>query len=375
MISRIFQNLGMLVVAYWYALLHGKAIGVPRDPQTILVAQTAKLGDMICATPVFRALRAKYPNARIIVMGDSLNREILAGNTDVDDYVVNGRGFYALVRAVRALRVNIGYVLVPDSIALAAVFLGGAQLVIAPKVVGGYCPWQTKTYRLLRWLVRSVPHRMGHYAPREYLKLLEPLGIHTEDTTKHLNYSDEARKNAGVFLRAHGLTEKKFAIISPSAGNKIKNWPADRFARVAEHLVSKGFPVVVIGGPRDKSEVAAMMGAVEKPGNIIDALERFSIDELKAFIAQAGLFVSVDTGPIYIAEAFDVPTVDIVGPMDEREQPPVGKNHKVVVSPRSAAAIHIMNARVYDEQEARRQTEAISVEMVCEAGDGFFMFH
>ena len=34
------------------------------------------------------------------------------------------------------------------------------------------------------------------------------------------------------------------------------------------------------------------------------------------------LFISVDTGPIYIAEAFNVPTVDIVGPVDENVQPP-----------------------------------------------------
>ena len=118
-----------------------------------------------------------------------------------------------------------------------------------------------------------------------------------------------------------------------------------------------------------------MMYEVKNSEGIIDASEKFSIDELKALIAQAGLFISVDTGPLYIAEAFGVPTVDIVGPMDEREQPPIGEHHKVVVPPRTAAAIHIMNARVYDEQEARRQIEAISVEMVCEAVDGFLMSH
>lgn len=370
MMARILQNARMLIASYGYALVRGRATRAPEKPQTIVVAQTAKLGDMVCATPVFHALRAHYPHACIVVMGSALNREVLAGHADVDDYIVSEQGLFALARAVRARKAEVGCVLVPDSAALAALFLGGARLVVVPEVIGGYCPWQTKTYRLLRRLVRRVPHRMGHYAPGEYLRLLEPLGIRTNDTKKYLNYSETARKNASAFLRAHSLVENRFAIVSPSAGNKVKSWPADRFARVAEHLVCRGLPVVVIGGARDKEEVEAMMREVKKTESIIDASESFSIDELKALIAQAALFVSVDTGPLYIAEAFGVPTVDIVGPMNEREQPPIGPGHVVVVPPeRHKPELAVMNARVYDTQEARRQVETISVAMVQAAID------
>ena len=112
-----------------------------------------------------------------------------------------------------------------------------------------------------------------------------------------------------------------------------------------------------------------MKDALKDSSHIIDASEQMSLDELKALIARATLFVSVDTGPLYIAEAFDVPTVDIVGPVDERVQPPTGPRHTVVVPLRERAQLYIMNARVYDEVEARRQTESISVEQVCAAID------
>jgi ADP-heptose:LPS heptosyltransferase len=76
----------------------------------------------------------------------------------------------------------------------------------------------------------------------------------------------------------------------------------------------------------------------------------------------------VDTGPIYVAEAFGTPTVDIVGPVDEREQPPIGQKHRVVVPPeRRIPALHIMNAHGYDRKEARRQSEAITTAMVLDA--------
>ena len=349
--------------------MRGKARHTQIEVRAVLVVQTAKMGDMVCATPVLRALKERFPKARVVVLGDAIGKEVLANSSYVDGYIMAGDGFLKILGAIRREDFDASIILVPDARAIALSFLGGVKNVVAPAVVGGYCPWMTKTYRLLLRLVLNVPHRMGHYAPLEYLQMLRSLGIHTSDTTKHLSYSDEARKNTDAFLRAHDLTEKKFAIISPSAGNKIKNWPADRFARVAEHLAGRGMSVVVIGGKRDTEEVATMMRAVGKSKGIIDASEEFSIDELKALIAQAWLFVAVDTGPIYIAEAFGVPTICIVGPMDEREQPPRSMIHKVVIPMRTAAAIHIMNARVYDEQEALRQTRAISVEMICEVID------
>ncbi len=361
---QILDNILILITTYIHSCIRGKAKKTPKELRTVLVVQPAKLGDMVCATPIFHALRTHNPNIRIVVMGSALNRELLADNTDVDDYIVNNQSPYKLARCIRTLHVDTGLVLVPDSSAIAALFLGDVPLIVAPEVVNGYCPWQTKTYRLLRRLVRTMQHRMEHYAPGEYLRLLEPLGIYTNDTKKHLSYSDKACKNVDAFLHAHSLKEKKFAIISPSSGNKIKNWKSKRFARVAEYVVSKGFPVVIIGGSRDKEEVTAMMQAIGKQKGITNASEKFSIDELKAFIAKAGLFISVDTGTLYIAEAFGVPTVDIVGPMSEQEQPPMSTVHLVVVPERDAPQLHVMNARMYDKKEAQRQVDSISVEKV-----------
>ncbi len=361
----VLRNALLIAAAYCYAPFRGLVAGKRDRYRSILVVQTAKLGDMVCTTPVFRALRAQHPQARVTVMGDALNRSVLADNPDLDGYLVASGGFFSLLSAIRAAHFDASVVLNPDGRAVALSYLAGIPLVVAPEVMGGYCPWMTKTYRSLLRLVETVPHRMGHYAPGEYLKMLAPLGVRVGDTTKRLGFSDEARKSADAFLRAHDLAEKKFAIISPSAGNKIKNWPADRFARVAEHLVARGVPVVVIGGPRDKEEVNAMVAALEKPEGIINALGVFSIDELKAFIARAGLFVAVDTGPIYIAEAFGVSTVDITGPIDEREQPPIGPKHLIVTPPdREKPELYVMNARVYNAREALRQTRSITVEAV-----------
>ncbi len=364
-----FKTALLLILCFIYALFRGRATDKTPHPKKVCVIQLAKLGDMVCTTPMFRAIKEAYPEARVCVVGNGLNKDLLEGNVDIDEYLVWSEGVWGMARELRRRHIDGLCITGPGVEALAAAYLAGVPRIVVPVVTSGVSPYETRAYALLRHLAIRMPHRMGQYAPREYLRLLEPLGICTEDTTKHLNYSDKSRKNATALLRANTLTEKKFAVMSPSAGNKIKNWSADRFARVAEHLVARGMPVVVIGSKGDREEVATMMRSVEKPDGIIDASEKFSIDELKAFIAQAALFVSADTGPIYIAEAFGVATVDIIGPIDEKEQPPIGPIHFVVVAPRQKPQLSVMNARMYDAHEARRQVEAITVPMVTEAID------
>ena len=43
---------------------------------------------MVYTTPMFRAVKEKYPKAKVLVIGNRVNKEILGGNTDVDGYLV-----------------------------------------------------------------------------------------------------------------------------------------------------------------------------------------------------------------------------------------------------------------------------------------------
>ncbi|MEX0651991.1 MAG: glycosyltransferase family 9 protein [Candidatus Paceibacterota bacterium] len=317
---------------------------------------------------MFRAVKDKYPNAQVTVLGNKINQKLLEGNTDVDDYIVyNEDNTYSMIVEVKKRNPDFACITSPDSINLAILYLAGIPLVVAPVIKGGWSPLETRSYKMLRNLVEVRTHTMGKYAPREYLRLLEPINIYTDDTQKHLAFSKEADSNVSRFLKEYGIQKDDFIVgISPSAGNKIKEWPVDRFAEVADYLQrnnkNKAF---IIGGPEDSGLSQKMSQCMDT--EVRDTTGKWSIDELKAFISKLNLFISVDTGPIYIAEAFGVPTIDIVGPIDEREQPPINKKHKVVVPKREKPELHVMNARVYNHREVRVQAESISVDMVKNA--------
>jgi len=368
----IWARLGNLILMFMCLLrfiFRGRSNREVENPKKVLIVQLAQLGDMICTTPLFRAVKRKYPSALVYVVGRAVNAEVLADNPDIDSYIVCGRRWSVeVLRRLYGDHIDFACVVGPNFYALSMLYLAGIPSIAVPVVENGYCPYESRLYKILRKLVIRRPHRMCHYAPREYLRLLEPIGVVTDDTTKHLSFSREAADTIAKFLNDNNLDpEKDFLVgISPSAGNKIKEWQRSKFATVADYLYKRyNAKIFVTGGAQNKLEAEEMLRHLGTGTRVIDTAGIFSLDEFKAFMSTIHLCISVDSGPIYIAEALGIPTLDIVGPIDDREQPPKGRLNRVVkLADRGRPELHVMNARVFNEDEARRQIEAITPDMV-----------
>lgn len=355
------KHIKLLVACIIAFLWKGKANRHITSPKRIIVVPTGKLGDVVCCTPVLQAIRKHFPLTEIVVSGNrKLHEPLLANSGLVDTYIdLDAEG----IAGVKKINADAALITGPAFYPAAIMYLAGVPLVVAARVVGGFSPQETRPYQILKKMIITFPFEIGKYAPRERLKVLEPLGIFEENTTKRLGYSVEAKEKISQFLKQKNLTGVFLVGITASAGNKIKEWPPDRFAEVADYVQknNKG-RVVLLGGPNDQ-ELSNKVKKYMKT-EVVDTTGMWNIDELKAFIARLNMFISVDTGPIYIAEAFGVPTIDIVGPVDENEQPPISDIHRVVVPERKKPEVHILNARVYDPKKARRQAVDISSEAV-----------
>lgn len=353
------DNATRLIRSIVHMFLNGKADRTITDPKTILIIQPAKLGDMVCTTPMFRAVKKRYPNSRLIVAGNKINGELLMHNTDVDQYVELLSEVEMNANQFRSCAPDFACITAPSFDLLAALCLAGIKSVAVPRIVG-WSPYETKAYKVLRQFAIQIPHTMGNYAPREYLKLLEPIGVHETDTGKHLGFSEEARNSAQAFFK-----DVAFPVgVSITAGNKIKEWGIEKWQGLISKMIENtDAAIFLLGAEADRVQIEGVIAKLAQ--DRIKPLIGLSLDDLKAHVAGLRMFVSVDTGPIYIAEAFGVPTVDITGPIDEKEQPPMGPLHKVVIPPdRKQPELFVMNARVYDKTEARRQVDSITVEQV-----------
>ena len=58
----------------------------------ILVVRRDNIGDLVCTTPLIRALRQRYPDARIDALVNSYNLPVVAHNPDLDNaYAYQGQ--------------------------------------------------------------------------------------------------------------------------------------------------------------------------------------------------------------------------------------------------------------------------------------------
>jgi heptosyltransferase-2 len=341
-------------------------------PKSIVVVQTAQLGDMVCTTPIFHAIKKHLPDIKLIVVGTKGGEGICMPTEDIDEYIVfDDKNPNITIQILRKKKIDAGIVVVPSLDSLLLLASARIPFIVAPKLLNGNNPANTRLYKFLLSFVVIRPHTFGTYAAREYLRLLEPFDIHDEDTTKHLRYSDLAGKRVDIVLTQENISLGEYVCIAPGAGNKVKQWPPERFAKVADYIWNTyHLPIAIFGSSVDQNEVVEMLNALSPNTKYLDTCGKFSLDEAKALIAKASLLIAADTMAIYIAEAFNTSLIDIVGPVAPDEQPPKGPNRILVIPPYDyVPQLHIMNARIYNEAEARKQVMSITVGMVTRAVD------
>jgi ADP-heptose:LPS heptosyltransferase len=325
---------------------------------------TSNVGDMIFATSVFRAIKDKYPDCYLTVVGTKKNTITLSGNKDISKYVVLPASVWELTHLLKLVKADYGFSLTTSSFDIASMFISGVKS-IACFDVKNASGAHTRSYRLLKKLCVQVPYYVGQYCSQEYLRILEPIGIFSNNTAKYLFYDKEIAKNLRDKFLKNGidLERERVAIISPGAGTKAKLWPAERFAKIADFLAKNGFKIAVIGGPGDKEEVELFKSKLKTSG-LLDAAS-LSLEELIYFISTCKLLIANDSGPVYMAEAFKVPTLVVVGPTDEFEHPPHGPLNVVVTPDRNKEAPEMRGHIVgYSEEKAREQIEQVTAEEV-----------
>lgn len=343
-------------------VFRGKAEMAVELPKVIAIANfTTNLGDMIMTTPVFRAIKKKYPNAKVVVIGGRKNGELLEGNADIDAYIPANDYWNALFALLR-LKPDMGIAMNPSPHEIALLYLSGAQgiSVFLHEAFG------SRAFRALSSIVSNVVYKPGVYVPLQNLKLLEPLGISDTDTTKRLSVTMSASFKVKADMKnAHVTPESPFVVFAPGAGQSYREWDTARFAEVARYARDAfGAGIAIAGGPGDKKLAKHFAGALSGIP-VFDGTSQ-TIEELKALVSLAHVVVTNDSGIAYIAEAFNVPAVIVVGVSDANEHPKGSPLARVVAPQNQEYVIHslVSNVDAVDTDAARKQLDSITVPRV-----------
>ena len=115
--------------------------------------------------------------------------------------------------------------------------------------------------------------------------------------------------------------KNKLLGINPGASyGSAKRWYPKEFADVAINLSSQ-YDIIIFGGPDEKDIAKDIEKYLIEKGvdNYKNLAAKININELITQISNLDLFVTGDSGPMHLAAAFQVPTVAIFGPTNEKE--------------------------------------------------------
>jgi len=294
---------------------------------TILLVRPRLIGDVILTTPAIRALRRRFPDAKILYLVEALAAPVVAANPHVSDTLVihHRRGWrrwredLVLARRLRAAHVDV------------AVDLHGG-----PR--SGWLTWATRApvrvgYDVSgrRWMyTHRIPRPRG-YAPRHSVlnqwdllapvdsALVEPLS--PERDRVEMPSGREAREAVAARLAALGVgATDEVVVVHASAGNEFRRWPAASFAATIAALAADRADrwLIVLGNRVDEPVVSEIVGAsraaAPAAGRRVAPGVGWPLDQVRALMDRAALFIGGDSGPMHIAATTDVPIVALFGP-------------------------------------------------------------
>jgi heptosyltransferase-2 len=280
------------------------------------------VGDVVMATPAFRAIRQHLPGAQITLVIRERVAPVVRGVPWFDQTVLYGaagsRVAGAFLRTAGALRRQgheLGFVL-PNSFSSALMFRLGR---VARRV--GYAR-DIRSFLLTDALPR--PSENGRFRPTYmvdyYLGLCEAVGVRPAGRATELTFTGEEMEGAKQLLRAQDVAaDEKLFLMHPGAGfGPSKRWPSERFSRLAELLQGQyGARVALIGGPAERETSAAIrQGSRARIADLSAA--GLDLHALKCVVALSSLLVTTDSGPRHYGVALGVPTVCLMGPTDPR---------------------------------------------------------
>ena len=279
----------------------------------IAVFRALMLGDMLCAVPALRALRAAFAGAAITWIGLEPTRPMarrlahliddfiaLPGYPGLPEVPVEAAalpGFFATVRSRRfdlALQMHgSGSIVNPLVASLGARCCAGFfddDAALPRRDEALFVRWPTAGHEIERLL--ALTDHLG--VPRRGTALDFPLGA-----------SDRAEL-ASVWPGA-GHDDAPYVCIHVGAQLPSRRWPADRFAAVADAVAADGRQVVLTGSAGEAGLVDDVMRRMRRTATSLAG--RTTLGALGALIEAADAIVCNDTSVSHIAAALGCPSV------------------------------------------------------------------
>ena len=317
----------------------------PATTREIVVCKLVGMGSILQATPLLRALKQRFPQARVTFVALRANRDLLKRVEGVDRTLcLDDRGVLSMAwSSARILASLISSR--PDHYFDLEVYSGFTCLLslfsLARNRLGFYRHsnrFKKGIYTHLVYFNTRMPVR------RIYLQLGCLAGVSTSanDVLGPVHIEPSERETLRKKLSDLGLAaDQPFVLVNPNASDLLieRRWPKEYFVEAINRLAGNGNNIVLMGTRAEAAYVSSLLEGVSAGlrKRVFNTAGMLSLGELLALIDTAACVLTNDTGPMHMAFALQRPVVCLVGPADPVHYGMEGPNIVTLYAPVSCS--------------------------------------
>lgn len=257
------------------------------DEVKALLVEWSYIGDALMASPVPKALKSKYEYVDVVCYEDCA--EVWEANPYVNYIYRTDRHWTSRAKTMNNARFH-GYDLVLQTRTSLATNILMRR--IGCPTLGYNCKWKGLPLSIkipIMQKASTVGNRVD-----ECLDLLKAIGIEATDREMIFNLKKRERVSP-KFVALHANTRNTQA---------LRRWPG--FASLASVLRRVGYRIFWIGTKDD----APYIRSIDPNGDIANTPD---LQSLGSFLTRCKFFVCVNSAPMHLARALNVPTLALIG--------------------------------------------------------------
>jgi ADP-heptose:LPS heptosyltransferase len=306
-----------------------------RDIKRIVVLRALVVGDLLCAVPAFRALRAAFPTAKIALIGLPWAQEFVQrfsryfdefiefpGYPGLPERNFNATEFPHFIEGVRSERFDLALQMQGSGS-----YVNGLMELFEAGLLAGFHPvGENPPVGIF------APYPEGTHEIRRNLQVIELLGLPLQGEHLEWPLANEDFQALDAIPEAAELALNPYVCVHAGSRYLSRRWHPERFAQVADAIQEMGHRIVLTGSAGEAELVAHVESLMQSPA--LNLAGKTSLPALGALLSRAGLLITNDTGVSHLAAALRLRSVVIVTGSDPARWAPLnGEFHRLALQP------------------------------------------
>ncbi len=304
-----------------------------QPPRKVVLVRASRIGDFVCATPAFRALRRALPDSEISLVALPFVRDAVHRSPALDRFIefpgfpgiaeqfFRARGAAAFFARMQEERFDLAIQMHGSG-----VYTNPFTLMLGAAYTAGF----VRPGDAAALLDAALPVPEGLHEVARLLALTDFLGARREGEWLEFPLREGDRAAAAELIAG---ARAPLIGLHPGAREATKRWGEQRFAAAATMLAARlGGTTVVLGGDDERGTGARIVRAFG--GAAVDVTGRTAVAVLGAVIERLSVLVTNDSAPAHLAYALGTPSVTVFGGTEPwRWGPPRSPAHAVLAHP------------------------------------------